>query len=62
MLTFYVIVIHTPGGNIVKLKKIPQLGLLSGRERSFVIALRGVNASLTAIVNLSAQLLSCCLM
>ena len=41
---------HTPGGSMVKLKKIPQSFISRGRERSFEMALRGVKASFTAMM------------
>jgi len=40
--------LHTSDGRIVKLKKTLQLASL-GSDRSFKIALRGVNDSLTAM-------------
>ena len=40
----------TPGGSIVKLKKIAQFLWLRGSVRSLEMAFRGVNASLTEIV------------
>ena len=43
----------TPGGSIVKLKKIAQFLLLRGSVRSLEMAFRVVNASLTAIVRLA---------
>ena len=43
----------TPGGSMVKLKYTAQLGTSVGSsEESFLMALRGVNASLTAILKL----------
>ena len=42
----------TPGGNMVKLRKIAQSLLLGDRVLNFLMALSGVKASLTAIVRL----------
>ena len=39
---------------MVKLKKMAQFFFSSGRDRSFEIALRGVNASLTAMMTESS--------
>ena len=45
-------VILTPGGNIVKLRKIAQSLRLGSSVLSFLMALSGVKASLTAIMRL----------
>ena len=45
-------VILTPGGNIVKLRKIAQSLWLGCNVLSFLMALSGVKDSLTAIVRL----------
>ena len=51
----------TPGGSIVKLKKIAQFRWLSGSVRSLEIAFKGVKASLTETVTLAVLSASCCL-
>ena len=50
----------TPGGSMVKLKKIAQFCLLRGSFRNLDMAFSGVKASLTEIVRLAGLYASCC--
>ena len=52
----------TPGGSMVKLKKMAQFFWFRGSVRSLEMAFNGVNASFTAIVILTGLWASCCLM